>query len=408
MKFYTNLYFCLLLLPWGMLHAADTTKQKQLQREIRQLSSSLDSQKDESDELQAEVARLEKKLGEASGRHYQTEKKIEETINKLHDTNQQKLKLETELESQKAGLAQQLQALYSTGGQSHLRLLLRQDDPSDISRTVRYFGYLNENRVARIQKVQKTLKSIDTLRASIDKDRVYLQDLNKSLEQQKQEMESTLSTRSVTLAKIKTDIRSTEKKLNKLKDEENSLQTIVDDIARKTETAASPDTETPAPTSQRNEPTKTANTPRAEETTDTTVKSSFTPDKPFSTLRGKLSWPIQGKIIHGYGSSRNEKQTWRGVVISAPGGSSVKAVAKGKVAFSGWLDGYGHLIILEHDNRYVSLYGYNRAVYKKVGAIVGANETIAAVGNSGGRSQDGLYFEIRQGSTPQNPARWCR
>ncbi|MBU0657037.1 MAG: peptidoglycan DD-metalloendopeptidase family protein [Gammaproteobacteria bacterium] len=403
MKVYT--YLCiLLLLPWGNLQAADTSRQKQLQREIRQLSNSLNSQKSESGTLQAEVTRLEKKLGDTSRQYYQTENKIESILAKLQDANQKKLKLEAELDTQKAGLAQQLQALYSTGGQSHLRLLLRQDDPSDISRTVRYFGYLNENRIARIQKIDKTLTEIETLRTSIDKDRTYLQELNSTLEQQKKDIESTLASRSSTLSRIKTDIKGKQAKLDKLKAEESRLQAVIDQVARQAEARATDKKQTESPTRSSSE----KGTPSKSKPSETPVKTSFTPDKPFSTLRGRLSWPVRGKIIHNYGSARNEKQRWKGVVISASGGSSVKAVAKGRVAFSGWMDGYGHLIIIEHDNRYMSLYGYNRAVYKKEGAIVGANETIAAVGNSGGRSQDGLYFEIRQGASPQNPARWCR
>jgi septal ring factor EnvC (AmiA/AmiB activator) len=72
------------------------------------------------------------------------------------------------------------------------------------------------------------------------------------------------------------------------------------------------------------------------------------------------------------------------------------------------MDGYGYLVILEHDSKYLSLYGYNRTLYKKEGDIVNAGDIIAAVGNSSGQKQDGLYFEIRQGNTPQNPAKWCR
>jgi septal ring factor EnvC (AmiA/AmiB activator) len=411
-KFYLPL-FLLWLLPWGHLHAADTQKQQQLQRDIRQLSTNLKSQQGESRELQEEVTQLEKKLGDISDKHYQTEKKAETTLSKLEESTRKQLKLDAELASQKSGLAQQLQALYSAGEQSHLRLLLRQDEPSDISRTIRYFEYLNENRVTRIQGVQKTLKEIETVRIAIEKDSTYLQELNRTLEQQKADIESTLKARSATLGNLKSDIRAKEKQLGKLKAEEADLQSVIDRLARKT-AEKSREKEAEAEVSTAKEPAdskKTASSSKkvAKETSSATpIKTSFTPNQAFSTLRGKLSWPVQGRIIHRYGSSRNEKQRWRGVVLAAPGGTKVRAVARGKVAFSGWMDGYGHLIIIEHDNSYMSLYGYNRAVYKKEGAVVSANETIAAVGNSSGQSQDALYFEIRQGTTPQNPARWCR
>jgi septal ring factor EnvC (AmiA/AmiB activator) len=410
-KLYPYLFPLLLVFPWGYLTAADAEKQqRELQRDIRQLSTSLKAQKGESAALQDEVTQLEKKLGSISDKHYQTEKKIDATLTKLDEANRKKLKLETELSTQKSGLAQQLQALYSAGEQSHLRLLLRQDEPSDISRTIRYFEYLNENRVGRIQGIDKTLKEIDAVRTGIEKDRTYLQELTQALEQQKAEIESTLNARSAALGNLKSDIRSKEKQLGKLKAADADLQAVIDKLASKA-AAANEDKKTDkavdAPPSSKKTTKPVKATAPAEESSKP-VKASFTPDRPFSSLRGKLSWPVNGRVIHRYGSSRNEKQRWKGVVIAAPGGTKVKAVARGRVAFSGWMDGYGHLIIIEHDNNYMSLYGYNRAVYKKEGAVVSANETIASVGNSSGQSQDALYFEVRQGTTPQNPARWCR
>ncbi|WGZ94672.1 MAG: peptidoglycan DD-metalloendopeptidase family protein [Candidatus Thiothrix putei] len=410
MKFYL-LPLATLLLAWSSTSIADTQKQQQLQRDIRQLSNSLQNQKGESRELQEEVTQLEKKLGDISDKYYQTEKKIEATLVKLEDSARKQQKLDAELASQKSGLAQQLQALYTAGEQSHLRLLLRQDEPSDISRTIRYFEYLNDNRVTRIQSVQKTLKELDAVRTTIETDNAQLQTLNKTLEQQKVDIESTLKARSNALINVKSDIHTTEKKLSKLKAEEASLQAVVDRLAaRKAADSVqetTPKTEASRPqqaatNTKKNTPAKQASPEESPQPVNTHSNQAF------STLRGKLPWPVNGKIIHSYGSSRNEKQRWRGVVLAAPGGSKVKAIAKGRVAFSGWMDGYGHLIIIEHDNNYMSLYGYNRAVYKREGANVSANETIAAVGNSSGQSRDALYFEIRQGTTPQNPARWCR
>ncbi len=392
----------MLLLAAGLIQAAEAKNPAQLQREISQLTNSLDSQQAESDAAEAEITRLEKKLGEVSQQYFQTEQAIEDTQVKLQAANTKKLKLDADLDAQRSGLAQQLQALYAAGEQSYLRLLLRQDDPSDISRTIRYLEYLNKNRVTRIQRIQKTLEDIIPLRDTIDKNQRNLQNLNKQLEQQKADIEGTLSTRSSSLTKLNGDIRTKKKQLDKLRADDITLQQFVDHIA--TQPSDNKNDKTPAPAPITDKPDKAATKPNP---TAIPVTASFTPDKPFSSLKGGLSWPISGKIIHPFGSQRNEKQQWKGVVIAAAGGTKVKAVARGKVVFAGWMDGYGHLIILEHDNKFLSLYGYNRAVYKKEGSIVGANETIAAVGNSSGQNQDGLYFEIRQGTAPQNPARWC-
>ena len=426
-KLTVKLFFCLLIIllgaAEGVVQAADLQKQQQLQREIEQLSSSLNSQQTESDSLQKEMTRLEQKLGDISRQQYQTEKKIDDVMSRLQKANEKKLKLDAELNVQKTGLAQQLQALYTAGEQSHLRLLLRQDEPSDISRTVRYFEYMNASRLKRIKTVNTTVKEIGTLNIGMEQDRLALQELNKSLANQKNELQATLSARSNALQTIKEDMNSKEKRLNQLKEEEAGLQNMIDRIARQSEQAEAKETVTenrktaneavPADSKPAKESPKEQKTAKATDKADATISTEtvavrIPPGKPFTALRGLLSWPVQGKIIHSYDSTRNEKQRWRGVVIAANGGTKVKAIARGRVAFAGWVNGYGHLVIIEHDHTYMSLYGYNRAVYKKEGDIVQANETIAAVGNSSGQSQDALYFEIRQGTTPQNPARWCR
>lgn len=409
MKRSCSLLTGLLLAGLTLPAAAETSKQKQLQLDIQQLSSNLDARRGESGALQGEVTRLEKKLGEISRQYHQTEKKMEDTQARLQETNQQKQSLDAALAEQKAGMAQQLQALYTAGEQSHLRLLLRQDDPSDISRTVHYFAYLNKSRFTRIQKIQETLQKIETLRTAADKDRAAMQELNHTLEAQKTDIQTTLAARADALQGVNRDIRSKEKQLAKLRQEEAALQGVVERLAREAETKARTRSESSKaePAVTKPEP-DTSRTPKVEQTVEQPDTVRLSPDKPFSTLRGKLAWPVAGRIIHSYNSARNEKQRWRGVVISASGGTRVRAVAQGRVAFAGWMDGYGHLIILEHDNNYMSLYGYNRTLYKQEGDIVRANEAIASVGNSSGQSQDGLYFEIRQGTTPQNPARWCR
>ncbi len=389
-----------LLLASMALQAEESQKQASLTREIRDLSSTLDSQKDASDELQAEVTSLEKKIGDISKQQYQTEKKLDDTNTRLQDANVKKQKMDAELNAQKAGLAQQLQALYTAGEQSYLRLLLRQDEPADISRTVRYFGYMNDNRIGRIKKIQTTLKSLDTLRATIDKDRLDMQTLTATLDKQKDELQSIFQERSGKLSKLERDINSKEKRLTKLKREEDSLQSYVAQLSTRPDSSTTNNNSAPTtPASAAVKATKTPSTPST---------TKFVPNTAFSKLKGKLQWPVDGKIIHSYNTARNEKQRWRGVVIAAKGGTKVRAIASGKVAFAGWMNGYGHLIIIEHDKNYMSLYGYNRAVYKREGDIVKANESIAAVGNSSGQSQDGLYFEIRQGTLPQNPASWCR
>lgn len=139
------------------------------------------------------------------------------------------------------------------------------------------------------------------------------------------------------------------------------------------------------------------------------LASEGTEHTPFLTLRGRLQWPSRGKLTTRYGSARKVgKLKWQGVNIKAPEGTEVHAISHGRVAFSDWLRGFGLLTIIDHGDGYMSLYGGNQSLFKEVGDWVEAGEVIAGVGNSGGRKNSALYFEIRHNGKPTNPLKWCR
>ena len=128
----------------------------------------------------------------------------------------------------------------------------------------------------------------------------------------------------------------------------------------------------------------------------------------FAELKGKLSLPVRGELASRFGSPRNDGGlVWRGLFLTAPGGTPVKAVAAGRVVYADWLRGFGNLLIVDHGEDYLSLYGYNEALLKQVGDSVGGGETLATVGNSGGSTQSGLYFEIRHQGKPIDPMTWA-
>ena len=129
----------------------------------------------------------------------------------------------------------------------------------------------------------------------------------------------------------------------------------------------------------------------------------------FGKLKGKLHWPTQGRVQDNFGKNRaSGRKLTNGVLIQADEGREVRSVAQGRVAYADWLRGYGMLLILDHGDGYMSLYGHNQAIYKELGEWVQAGEVIATVGKSGGENQSSLYFEIRHNGKPDNPLRWCR
>lgn len=405
--------------------------QRKVRKEIKQLNRQIDRKKKESGSIGAQVTRLEKELGALSGKQHDTERKIKAAQKRLLDASAQKSKLHRELKRQQSALAQQLQAMHTAGEQSHLRLLLLQDNPSEITRNLQYFDYLNRYRSGKITEISQTSTALETVTREAKKERIALKELGQELEQQEEQVRLKLASRATALDQIRADLSDQKKRMSRLVSQEKALQKEIDRIARREakrraereaarrkEQAAARAAEKrrqqqraqQAATNRRQTQARnTASTRnRQQASSGRKVTTSRTPNKPFSQLRGKLSWPVSGRVIHRYNSRRNEKQRWRGVVIAAPGGSKVRAVASGRVVFAGWMNGYGHLIMVEHDRNYMSLYGYNRAVFKRVGQRVNANEVIASVGNSSGQSRNALYFEIRRKTVPQNPARWLR
>ena len=141
---------------------------------------------------------------------------------------------------------------------------------------------------------------------------------------------------------------------------------------------------------------------------DESVVRNFEEITPFNQLRGKLNWPVKGDLKNRFGSLRKGgKLRWQGVRIAADSGNDVEAVSPGRVIFADWFRNMGLLIIIDHGNGFMSLYGHNERLLKKAGDWVSAREVIAKVGDTGGQQEPNLYFEIRRGGNPVNPALWC-
>lgn len=391
------------------------TKQEKIKAQITKANSSLRQARKNTSLIAAELKKTESEISRLSRKQYQAEKKISSISRQMVESNRKKQALAQEIKLEKAALAKQLLAMYSSGEESHLRLLLKQDDPSDISRTTKYFEYLNRSRIKRIKGVRKRLDKVEKIEQAIIKDKERLQQLRGGLSADKVSLKKVLANNSKALKKSKSVVVSKQSKLNKLKKEEAALQAVFNNLIRKQKAKARAEAKRvvakakqKATTSKQVSKVEKVVQPAKAKSVGKKASLNFVANRPFSSLRGRLSWPVKGRIYKKYGSRRNQKQTWKGVLIKAPGGQRVHAVAEGKVEYAGPLRGYGFVVILQHDKNYRTLYAYNRAVYRKTGDIVRAGAVIAAVGNSGGQQQNALYFEIRKGASTKNPARWCR
>ncbi|PID46097.1 MAG: peptidase M23 [Proteobacteria bacterium] len=388
---------------------ADTRQQqKKIKAEISKVNKSYKEAKANARSLQTELDRNRSEINRLSRKEYQTEQKIVAINQKMIRSNKKKQALLAKIKAEKEILAKQLLAMYSSGEESHLRLLLKQDDPSDISRTTKYFEYLNKSRLERIRGVKKSLKEVEALEAKILKDHGTLKALRVALAEDRKNLKVELIKNEKALKKVRTVVKDEHSKLVALKKKEAALQAVFDNLIKKqkAQAAAKKQPKKTKVARQSDSKKKTSKDRKAKSGKKTSL--NFVANRPFSSLRGRLSWPVKGRVVKSYGSRRNQKRRWKGVLIRAAGGQRVHAVARGKVEYVGLLKDYGHVIILRHDKDYRTLYAYNRAVYRKKGDVVKAGAVIAAVGNASDYGKNALYFEIRKGASTRNPAKWCK
>ncbi len=290
------------------------------------------------------------------------------TLNKTLNQYNQKLLWQQQL------LSGQLQASYAIGRQETLKLLLNQQDPATISRILTYYDYFNTARSQQIEKVNMLLKVIMDNKQAISSTRQRLNDKRHTLREEKHLLQEKQTHRNKLVEKLSLDIISQDKKLISLIENKKNLTFLISTLKQALDDI-----------------------------------SNISIQKSFKKQKGRLYWPAKGKVKQLFGHWRStDKVKWQGNMIRAKEGSPVHTVYYGRIAYADWLRGYGLIVIVDHGDGYMSLYGHNQTLLKEVGDWVDNNEIIATVGSSGGLQQVGLYFEIRYNGRPSNPARWCK
>ncbi len=268
-------------------------------------------------------------------------------------------------------LSAQLRAAYMMGSNETLKVLLNQRDPAQIGRNLAYYGYFGRLRADQIRKINENISKIDELTSIIEAEEQEIEKLEELSQSQLSNLETTRRRRGTVLASLERETRNRSAALKRLEQQQDQLERLLRELSRAVE-----------------------------------PRTPIDPNDSFAKLRGKLSWPVAGKLVAQFGEPRGGSLRWDGVVIATERGRPVQAIHSGRVIYSDWLPGMGLLLIVDHGNGYWSLYGHNESLFRKVGAGVKGGETIAAAGDSGGRSQSGLYFEIRHSGKPVNPRQW--
>ena len=367
----------LLSLPAQQAMAQSEEEQQARLQEIKErieaLQLELNQVKSERDQLLKDLEENEKDISELLQRVDKIKTDMRSRTEKLQELKQEQQQLEESRRSMSRRVEQEVAAAYRLGKQEQVKLLLNQQDPQHIARQLRYHEYFLQERSRVIDDYLDTLTSLQTVSGNIQRERDSLDAERRQLEQREQQLRGAQRARQSTLDKLARQLASKSGELQKLQGDRSRLQTLVDEVGRAIANLVSPGEQ-----------------------------------QPFAKQRGRMQWPTQGRRANAFGQRRANGITWTGITIRANEGEPVRAIHRGRVVFSDYLRGQGMLVILDHGDGYMSLYAHNQSLTRSLGEWVENGETIARVGNTGGLSHSGVYFEIRHRGKPQDPTSWCR
>lgn len=378
--------------------------QEKLAKLKQALNQSQEARKDAADALKdSEVA-----ISVANKKLYEINQKQQAHKAMLAKLAAESLATNQALSSQQKQLSTQLYQQYLHGRQSYVQMILQNDHPSAMARDVHYFSYIAKVRAELINKMQGNLNHLNQLNEETTSTLEKVADLKQKQIDERQVLQSQKKVKSKIVRSLSQQIAMQRGEIKKLSRDEKRLSQLVERLTRATP---------PRTKKQKNKRTAPAHSRESTKATQeaplaltNNIEPSFEGNNgKFSTLRGKLRLPVRGEVSNRFGSSRADSGiSWKGLFIKANEGSEVKSVASGRVVFADWLRGFGNLIILDHGDGYMSLYGNNQAILRQVGDSVKAGDAIASVGNSGGNEANGLYYELRRQSRPFDPLSWSR
>lgn len=395
-KLFCALFSYSLLLVLSANSYAD--KSKGTKQEIEELRQSLNQK-------QATLNKEQKALKETEVKLSNIYADIASLKDSLALLNQEKKGLEAQkydiskkLDTQLDYLSSELNALYHIGQSASIKQLLENNKEYNHIRMQSYYKYWLSARSKNIDEHHSFMKKLELTEREILDKTVELSQKQNTLANKKLELDDQKSKRKDVVTKIKSQVSSQQAQIRQLEENLRALESIVSQITKKNSSIA-----------QKKPTPKIKEEPSTKKTQTSNKPIIRKPDLSFAKRKGYMSWPTKGERIANFGDYRpNSRIKWNGVVIASKTGNNVRAVHRGEVVFADWLRGFGLLIILQHENGYVSLYGYNQYLTKDIGDYVDAGEVISKVGSSGGQNKPSLYFEIRKNSEPQNPKYWCR
>lgn len=371
-----------------------------LREKIRSIQDEIALSEEHHVEAADELAASDKSISAAQRRLREIGRLRDAAEAELERLAEQRLALENEIAVLRSQLGAAIFRTYVEGGQAGTRRFLSGDNPNQLTRDAYYLEQIARQRIVAIERAREAMHALQGVITAAEARRAELLRLEN---QRRREQASLLQERKKQrelLRQISSQLRSQRKEVASLQRDEGRMEKLIKGLERLSRSRSA--------SSAESKPSRLPNavqepiTGRAEK-----IAEADKTDLAFAERRGKLRWPVKGAIVGRFGAPRAEGVApWRGLFIRANSGAEVHAVAAGKVVFADWFRGFGNLVIIDHGDAYLTVYGNNEAVFKTPGDDVATGEVIASVGVSGGLDESGLYFEIRHRGQAVDPARW--
>ena len=394
--------FAIVLLALAMAGAAAAQDQRDAEQRLQKVRSELKAVVTERRKLEGargDATRQLRQADEQVGTAQRSLRGIESTLQRdnasLAQVQAERARQAGDLGAKKAELARLLRATQVAGGDAPLKAMLAQDRVAEAERALTYQGYLQRARVQRIRELGVELQRIDALEREIGQRQAALANDRKQRAAQITQLEVARKQRAGVLAGIDQRYQDKAGREKALGRDAKALQNLLAQLRAAAAKAA-------------------RDAARAKAAA---AKRAGNGDKPAPSRRiavasapalkvGGLGWPVSGSLLAAYGGRLPDGRSSDGVLIAAPAGTAIKAVADGTVVFADWMTGYGNILIIDHGNGYMSLYAHNDGLLRDAGDAVKRGDPVASVGTSGGQERPALYFELRRNGSPVNPAAW--
>jgi len=379
-----QLLLCSSLLISSSAHSSEQEQLENLRNRINALKHDFDKTNESKSEAADALRESELSISDSNRKLNDLAQQQNEASHSLSQLQKQSKQLEKSIRDEQSLLSKLLYQQYLGGKQEYLKLLLNNHDPNQVARELHYYDYIARSRAAWLKTMRDNLNKLHDVTLQTRDKAVEIATLQDDERSQRKTLDNEKRLRQQTLTKVALQLKQQRREMGRLQRDENRLSKLIERLSKM---LSRPQEKNIA----RNE----------------ALPSSIFDGKPFQELKGRLALPVKGDITNKFGSTRPESTVqWKGLFLRASPSQPVKAVAAGRVVFADWLRGFGNMLIVDHGKGYMSLYGYNESIFKRVGDTVKGGETISSVGDSGGNEESGLYFELRHEGIPLDPMKW--